>query len=117
MSYWLTIRHAESLANEQGVLSGWQDVPLSAKGVQQAVSLGRSLIEEDLELVLSSDLQRATTTAQIALQEWSRIRGCKVPTIHTDKRFRERDFRHLTGKSKHQLRATGVMRQIRQWEN
>ena len=117
MSYWLVIRHAESVANAQGVLSGWQDVPLSATGIQQAIALGQALAEENFELVLSSDLQRATTTAQLALQEWAKIRGCKVPPIHTDQRFRERDFRHLTGKPKSQLRATGMMRKILQWES
>lgn len=60
----LLIRHGETAWNAVKRLQGHLDVPLNAKGEQQAAALGHALRAEPLDAVFSSDLQRALHTAQ-----------------------------------------------------
>jgi 2,3-bisphosphoglycerate-dependent phosphoglycerate mutase len=65
------LRHAESVANVSGWLSGWEDVALTARGTEQALAAGGAIraIEErhgPLRRCLVSDLGRARTTADLA---------------------------------------------------
>jgi 2,3-bisphosphoglycerate-dependent phosphoglycerate mutase len=58
-------RHGETDWNREGRLQGHTDVPLNATGIDQARQLGERLRRHCLEAVLSSDLARARTTAEI----------------------------------------------------
>jgi phosphoserine phosphatase len=59
----LLIRHGTTLDNEQGRLTGQADVPLSPLGERQVALLGERLANEALDIIVTSDLQRARTTA------------------------------------------------------
>ncbi len=65
-------RHGETDWNREGRLQGHTDSPLNSTGLAQAQSLAKSLRPHQLDVVLSSDLLRAWTTAQI-VAEASRI--------------------------------------------
>ena len=117
MKHWIAIRHGESEANAQGVLSGWRDVSLTEKGRQQAWHLGQEMAHRDISLVVTSDLVRARQTAELAMESWANCNGCPTPAIHLEPRFRERNFHHLSGKSKKELRASGQMNQLLSWED
>jgi probable phosphoglycerate mutase len=58
-------RHGETDWNRDGRLQGRTDVPLNDTGFAQARLLGERLRPHRLEVVLSSDLARARTTAEI----------------------------------------------------
>jgi 2,3-bisphosphoglycerate-dependent phosphoglycerate mutase len=58
-------RHGETDWNREGRLQGHTDVALNGTGIEQARGLGERLREYRLEAVLSSDLMRARTTAEI----------------------------------------------------
>lgn len=58
--------HSISLDNERGIASGWLDTPLSARGRELALALGRRRRHEAIAVVFSSDLVRAVETATIA---------------------------------------------------
>lgn len=60
----LLIRHGETLWNNEMKLQGHQDVPLSARGVEQARALGKRLAIQEIAAVYSSDLARAAETAR-----------------------------------------------------
>jgi broad specificity phosphatase PhoE len=58
------IRHGETEWNRAGRLQGHQDVALSEEGVSQAELCGVRMSKEPIDVILSSDLQRAFHTAQ-----------------------------------------------------
>jgi 2,3-bisphosphoglycerate-dependent phosphoglycerate mutase len=58
-------RHGETDWNREGRLQGHTDVPLNDTGIGQARLLGERLRPHRLETVMSSDLARARTTAEI----------------------------------------------------
>lgn len=80
--------HATSLDNEAGLASGHFDVDLSARGVEQARQLGERYPTGSLDLVVTSDLRRASRTAEIAFG--TRFRH------EVDARVRECDYGELT---------------------
>lgn len=60
----LLIRHGETAWNAEKRLQGHLDVPLNEEGLRQAAALGRALLDEEFDIIISSDLQRARQTAQ-----------------------------------------------------
>ncbi len=79
------IRHGESVANVQRIMSGKLDVALTEKGFEQARQAAEKLRDVEFAAIYSSDLQRAAdTAAEIA-------RGRSVSHSRTEK-LRERDF-------------------------
>src|SRR5207244_10484767 len=68
------LRHGESTWNLENLFTGWTDVPLSARGVTEAVEAGRLLREAGLRPggVHESLLLRAIQTTQHALAERER---------------------------------------------
>ena len=81
--------HTTSIDNEAKRASGHADVPLSPLGRQQAQELRQHYAKEMLDAVFSSDLQRATTTAQITFA------GRTMPFV-PDARLREYDYGDMT---------------------
>ena len=60
----LLIRHGETAWNAVRRLQGHIDIPLNAEGERQAGALARALAAEPVDVIVSSDLQRARQTAQ-----------------------------------------------------
>jgi probable phosphoglycerate mutase len=83
---WLA-RHGETTANAANELSGWSDVPLTAKGEAQARALKPLLADQQFDAIWSSDLHRAIATAALAIDVAPRI----------DPRLREMGFGELEG--------------------
>lgn len=81
------VRHGESVWNAEGLITGWSDVALTARGERQARAARLLLEHETFDAIWSSDLQRAIHTARLALGE---------PRL--DARLRELDFGELDGK-------------------
>jgi 2,3-bisphosphoglycerate-dependent phosphoglycerate mutase len=86
LELWL-VRHGQTTANADGILSGWLDVPLTELGEAQARFAARHLVGIRFDGVWSSDLARALATARIA---W----GEPIP----DRRLRELHFGELEGR-------------------
>ncbi len=59
----LLVRHGITQHNLDGLFSGQADVPLTELGQRQVVAVGEYLADEKLDLIASSDLQRARETA------------------------------------------------------
>lgn len=65
------LRHGQSQWNKENRFTGWVDVPLSEKGVNEAREAGRVLKEEGFKfkIAYTSYLQRAIKTLWLALEE------------------------------------------------
>jgi len=63
----LIARHGETRDNASGRWQGWNDSPLTEKGVAQAAELARHLADERIAAVYASDLGRAAHTARLAM--------------------------------------------------
>ncbi len=79
------IRHGETDWNKAGKLQGSADIPLNEYGVELAQITSEQMKDIPLEIIYSSPLNRAHTTAQIMR------RGREIPII-VDERLREMDF-------------------------
>ncbi len=79
--------HGTTTDNEKETSSGWSDVELSAKGIQQSVDLKEQTKDEKFDVVFCSDLQRAVKSAELA---WSGM----YPII-PDARLRECNYGDL----------------------
>ena len=65
------IRHGESTWNKENRFTGWTDVDLSEKGVQEAVNAGQQLKKDgfDFDLAYTSVLKRAIKTLNNVLDQ------------------------------------------------
>ncbi len=77
MSKLILMRHGESIYNQKNLFTGWTDVELSEKGMQEAKEAGFLLKKNAIypDICFTSWLKRAIYTAQIALHEleWEHI--------------------------------------------
>jgi 2,3-bisphosphoglycerate-dependent phosphoglycerate mutase len=94
------LRHGESTWNLENLFTGWTDVPLSERGVKEAVEAGRLMREAGLRpgVVHESLLLRAIQTTQLALAE---MEMSWVPVKRTW-RLNERHYGALQGLNKQQ---------------
>ncbi|KAL2498786.1 Phosphoglycerate mutase family protein [Abeliophyllum distichum] len=74
----ILIRHGESMWNEKNLFTGCVDVPLTTKGVEEAIEAGKRISNLPLDIIYMSALLRSQMTAMLALTEH---RCMKVPII------------------------------------
>ncbi|MCX7021724.1 MAG: histidine phosphatase family protein [bacterium] len=72
----ILLRHAETVANERGILQGRTDYPLSARGVRQARALANVLVNLGVDAVYASPAGRVAATLAPAFE-----RGFLRPVI------------------------------------
>lgn len=107
------LRHGESDWNEKNLFTGWVDVGLTQKGRGEAVRGGELLSEHGLEpdVVHTSLLQRAITTANLALEAADRS---WIP-VSRSWRLNERHYGALQGKNKKETLDQFGEEQFMQW--
>lgn len=86
----LAIRHGETDWNAAQRVQGHTDIPLNARGLQQAALAAAALRDEPLAAVYASDLQRAYQTAQAIAERHG------LP-VHAERDLRERCFGAFEG--------------------
>ncbi len=72
MTELLVIRHGETDFNRQHRFQGHADVPLNALGLTQAERLAARLVDEQVDALVTSDLQRAMVTARVVARALDR---------------------------------------------
>lgn len=90
------VRHGETDWNARGLLQGWLDVPLNARGLAQAQALARQFQGRGFTRLWSSPLQRARQTAAVIAERL----GLEL-RVHEG--LRERHFGQLQGQAKADL--------------
>ncbi|KAL4559050.1 hypothetical protein LXL04_031183 [Taraxacum kok-saghyz] len=77
----ILIRHGESLWNEKNLFTGCVDVPLTKKGVEEAIEAGKRISNIPIDMIYTSSLIRAQMTAMLAMTQHRRK---KVPIVMHD---------------------------------
>lgn len=138
MSKLILLRHGESVWNKWNVFTGWVDVPLSSKGIQEAIEAGKRIKEMPIDVIYTTPLIRASMTAMIAMsehnpdhvpvilhqgqgqmEEWGKI-YCKetkkrcIPVI-CDQRLNERMYGELQGYNKKETAKKFGSEQVKLW--
>lgn len=113
MAKLVLVRHGESTSNRDHLFTGWNDVPLTPKGIEQAVIAGTKLKKEHLKFdeIHTSVLSRAIKTANIIADE---INQSYLP-IYKSWRLNERHYGALRGINKDQARLTYGPKKVADW--
>lgn len=134
----ILMRHGESEWNKRNYFTGWVDVPLSEKGVQEAIEGGKKIQKIPIDFVFVSTLVRAQMTAFLAmlhheskkvcvmqhpketqLQKWATIFGQKskdetIP-VFAAWQLNERWYGDLQGLDKDETRQKYGKEQVHIW--
>lgn len=78
------VRHGETIWNVEKRVQGISDIPLTEKGKKDAEELQELISTLNIDVVISSPLERARETAKILIDS-------KLP-VNTDDRIKERDW-------------------------
>jgi len=107
------LRHGESDWNRENRFTGWTDVDLSAKGIEEARAAGRSLAAAGLrfDFAFTSLLKRAIRTLWITLEELDQM---WLP-VEKSWRLNERHYGALQGLDKAETAAKFGEKQVLVW--
>lgn len=107
------LRHGESTWNKENRFTGWTDVPLSEKGIREAMAAGRALRQEGFvfDEVFTSLLKRAVKTLWLVLEEMDLM---WIP-VYRSWRLNERHYGALQGLDKAETAAKHGMEQVHIW--
>ncbi|MDO4903413.1 MAG: 2,3-diphosphoglycerate-dependent phosphoglycerate mutase [Limosilactobacillus sp.] len=113
MANLVIVRHGESQANRDNIFTGWTDVPLTDKGIQQGVAVGKELEQLGIQFsdVNTSYMSRAIKTADIILEEIDQL---YIP-VHKTWRLNERHYGALSGRNKDEVKAEVGAEQLHRW--
>ncbi len=100
------LRHGESAWNKENRFTGWTDVPLSEKGIEEAREAGRLLREGGyvFDAAFTSVLKRAIKTLWIVLEEMDLM---WIPVLK-NWRLNERHYGALQGLTRAMQRRNSV---------
>ncbi|MBO5493001.1 MAG: 2,3-diphosphoglycerate-dependent phosphoglycerate mutase [Pyramidobacter sp.] len=107
------LRHGQSQWNLENRFTGWTDVPLSEKGVEEARAAGKLLKEEgfSFDAAYTSTLKRAIKTLWLVLEEMDQM---WIP-VTKDWRLNERHYGALQGYNKAEMAEKVGEAQVKVW--
>ena len=108
----ILLRHGESVWNKENRFTGWTDVDLSSKGVDEAINAGKIMKNNNItfDVAFSSVLLRAKKTLELVLKEMN----VNVP-IYYSYRLNERHYGALQGLNKDETRKKYGEEQVHIW--
>eukprot|EP00825_Cyclidium_porcatum_P025716 TRINITY_DN2787_c0_g1_i12.p1 TRINITY_DN2787_c0_g1~~TRINITY_DN2787_c0_g1_i12.p1 ORF type:complete len:244 (+),score=57.86 TRINITY_DN2787_c0_g1_i12:167-898(+) len=107
------IRHGESSWNKENRFTGWTDVPLSKKGIEEAKSAGKVLKQKgfNFDVAFTSLLQRAIQTYNYAQEELGQL---YIP-VYKHWRLNEKHYGSLQGLNKSETAKKFGEKQVKIW--
>ncbi|MEM2138733.1 MAG: 2,3-diphosphoglycerate-dependent phosphoglycerate mutase [Candidatus Woesearchaeota archaeon] len=106
------LRHGESIWNKENRFTGWTDVDLSEKGIEEAIEAGKLLKEKGFtfDVAYTSYLIRAKKTLNYVLKELN----LNIPVIE-NWRLNERHYGSLQGLNKEEMAKQYGEEQVKLW--
>ena len=134
MNYLILVRHGQSIWNLENRFTGWVDVPLSEKGIKEAMDCATELKDMEIDVAFTSKLIRAQETLSLILakqkksgiflhesekrNEWSlhpvRFGETEIPIFSNDA-LNERFYGNLQGQNKQEARDKFGEEQVFIW--
>lgn len=138
MTKLILMRHGQSQWNYYNLFTGWVDIPLSAKGIEESLAGGKKIKDIPIDVIFTSSLIRAQMTAMLAmtvhhsgkvpiilhpgegrLEEWAQIYSPEtaaktIPVIRAWE-LNERMYGELQGLNKTELAAKYGAEQVQIW--
>ena len=111
MARLVLLRHGESQWNLENRFTGWVDVPLSPRGIQEAQQAGEQLRSFKFDRTFTSVLARANETLRLVLET---IGQTDIP-IEKDKALNERMYGDLQGLDKTETAKKYGEQQVKIW--
>jgi 2,3-bisphosphoglycerate-dependent phosphoglycerate mutase len=111
MARLVLLRHGESQWNLENRFTGWVDVPLSPRGIQEAKDAGEKLRSFKFDQAFTSVLARANETLRLVLETISQT---GIP-IEKDKALNERMYGELQGLNKDETAKKYGEAQVKIW--
>lgn len=105
------LRHGESQWNLENRFTGWVDVPLSERGIQEAKSAGEKLRGFTFDRAFTSVLTRANETLRLTLE----VIGQSHIPVEKDKALNERMYGELQGLDKAETAKKYGDEQVKIW--
>lgn len=78
MNKLIMMRHGESEWNKNNRFTGWVDIPLSQKGIEEALAGGEKIRDIPIDVIVMTTLIRSQMTAMLAM---SKHNSGKVPVV------------------------------------
>ena len=115
MNRLVLMRHGQSQWNLENRFTGFHNIELSEQGISEAKVSGQNIAKAGIKFdqVYTSTLQRAYTTAEIALKEAGQENLIASMIKHDD--LRERDYGDLTGLNKDETKQKYGEEQVHIW--
>jgi 2,3-bisphosphoglycerate-dependent phosphoglycerate mutase len=107
----ILVRHGQSQWNLENRFTGWVDVPLSPKGIEEARKAGQTLKGIRFDRAFTSVLQRAQNTLKLILEQTGQT---NLPT-EKDRALNERHYGALQGLNKQETAAQYGDQQVHIW--
>ena len=111
MAQLVIFRHGQSVWNLENKFTGWVDVELTEKGIEEAKKAGQKLKGFKFDLAYASSLQRAQKTLAIALEQSGQI---NVPVTYNEA-LNERMYGDLQGLNKADTALKYGEEQVKIW--
>jgi 2,3-bisphosphoglycerate-dependent phosphoglycerate mutase len=111
MALLILLRHGQSEWNKENRFTGWIDVDLSERGVEEARAAGELLRGIPIDIVFTSALKRAKRTATIALE----VAGKSHLPIIENEALNERHYGDLQGMNKDEVARRFGEEQFKLW--
>lgn len=107
------VRHGQSQWNKQNLFTGWRDIDLSEKGIEEAKQAGLSLKQKGLsfDVAFSSILKRTIHTLQHILQE---LNLADIP-ITNAWQLNEKHYGQLQGQNKKDMVSKYGEQTVQKW--
>ena len=110
MSRLILIRHGQSTYNEKNLFTGWADVDLTEKGIEEAEQAAPLINNIQFTHAFTSELKRAQNTLDIILKNIN-----QKLNIISDLALNERDYGSLIGQNKQEAALKYGEEQVQIW--